>query len=199
MKRGWAEQQVIMKSFWRFAFGGQIAGAWQSTISPGTCFHQFTNGAVSDHFTDAIEIFMFMALGANLRGKFVFVLEIGCSNHSRFFDAIGQRLFTINMLASIHGPICNEGMRVIGGAANHRFNIFLFETLSPIDILFSVWSFQLLGPKRQVLLINITKGHNVLSRKTAEVSFASSPGADQGNIQLVAGSLGAKELRLWKD
>ena len=45
----------------------------------------------------------------------------------------------------------------------------------------------------QVLLVHVAQGDDVLAGDAAEMGFAPAPGADQGDVQLVAGRVGPEE------
>ena len=52
---------------------------------------------------------------------------------------------------------------------------------------------KLLRPKSQVLLVHVAQGDNVFFGDAVEVGFAPAPRADEGDVQLVAGGVGAEE------
>ena len=119
--------------------------------------------------------------------QLVFVLEISRTNHPRFFNSYSQRFFTIDMQSPVHRPIGNKRMSKIRCAANHSIQIFLFQTLTPINVMFCFGKF--FSSITQMFFINITKGNNIFTFKPAIVRLCSTPGADQGNIKFIAGRI----------
>ena len=138
-----------------------------------------------------------VALGADLGGELVLVLEIVGADDAGLLDAVGQRLLAVDVLAAVHGPIGDEGVRVVGGAADHGVDVLLVEALAPIHVL--------LGPGKlrrgegQVLLVHVAEGDDVLVGQAVEVGFAAAPGADEGDVELVAGCVGAEEAGAGED
>ena len=121
----------------------------------------------------------------------VLVLEIVGADHAGLLHAVGERLFAVDMLAAVHRPVGDEGVRMIGGAADHRLDVLLVEALPPVHVLLGAG--ELLRPKGQVLLVDVAQGDDVFLGEAVEVGFAPAPGADEGDIQLVAGGVGAEE------
>ena len=56
-----------------------------------------------------------------------------------------------------------------------------------------------LGAEREVFFVDVTEGHDVLAADGPEVRFAASPGADQGDVQFVAGRVGPEQPRAGQD
>ena len=119
--------------------------------------------------------------------QLVFVLEISRPNQPRFFHGYAQRFFTIDVQSPVHGPVSNERMGKVGCAANHSIQIFLIQTLAPINVMFCFGKF--FSSITQMFFINITKGNNIFTFKPAIVRLCSTPGADQGNIKFIAGRI----------
>ena len=86
---------------------------------------------------------------------------------------------------------------MIGGAADHRVDVFLVDALPPVHILLG--SGKLLRPKGQVLLVHVADGDDIFFGDAVEVGFAPAPGAEQGYVELVAGCVGSEESRPGKD
>ena len=125
-----------MERLRRCPFGWQVAGLANLAIAPGVHTFQITDRSVFDQFPHTVEVLIRMPLRAHLRGQLVLVLQIGRPNHPRFFHGIGQRLFAIDVQPAVHRPVGDEGVGVIRCAADHRVEVLLFETLSPIDVVF---------------------------------------------------------------
>ena len=79
---------------------------------------QLTDGPVADQFTHPVEIRALMALGADLGGKLVFVLEPGGANDPGFLHAVDQGFLAIDVFAAVHRPVGDKGVRVIQRAAD---------------------------------------------------------------------------------
>ena len=47
--------------------------------------------------------------------------------------------------------------------------------------------------KGQVLLVHVAQGDDVLAGDAVEMGFAAAPGAEQGDVELVAGGVGSEE------
>ena len=138
-----------------------------------------------------------MALGADLGRELALVLEIVGADDAHFLHAIAERLFTVDMFAAVHAPVGDESVGVIRGAADNRLNVLLVEALPPVHILLGAGEF--LRSKSQVLLVHVAQGNDILAGEAAEVRFGAAPGADEGNIELVTGGIGAEESGPWKD
>ena len=166
MRGGRAEPQVPVEVLGRVARGGQVAWFAKLPVAPRADFLQLADSAVPDEFPHAIEILVFMALGADLGGELGLVLEIVGADHAGFLHAVGQRLFAVDMLAAIHRPVGDEGVRMIGGAADHRLDVLLVEALPPVHVLLGAG--ELLRRKGQVLLVHVAEGDDVFFGEAVE-------------------------------
>ena len=83
MEWGRPDPQVIVQVRRRFAGRGQVTRARNLAVAPGAGFLQFADSAVANEFADAVEILDRVALGADLRGELVLVLEIGGLFHGK--------------------------------------------------------------------------------------------------------------------
>src|ERR1043166_1049623 len=192
-----AEPQVVVQVLGRLAFGRQVPGPGKLAVAPGADLLELTNGAVADELAHAVEVLKGGALGADLRGQLVLVLEIIGADRASFLDAVGQRFLAIDVFAAVHRPIGHEGVRVIGRAAHDRFDVLLLQTLTPVHVVLRVR--ELLGGKGQMLLVHVAEGDDVLAGDAGEMDFAATPGADQGDVQLVAGGICAEKPDPGKD
>ena len=86
---------------------------------------------------------------------------------------------------------------MIGGAADHGVDIFLIEALPPVHVGLGVG--KPLGPESQVFFVDVAEGHDVLAGDGAKVGFTASPGADQGDVELVAWRVGSEQGRVGED
>ena len=71
--------------------------------------------------------------------------------------------------------------------------------MAPVHVLFGVGNVQLLRPEGQVLLVHVAEGDDVFAAQGAEVGLATAPGADQGDVEFVAGGVGAEEFHPGQD
>ena len=164
----------------RVAGGGQVTRLRELSVTPRAHFLQPANGAVLHQLPGPVEVLILVALRADLGGELVLVLEIVGADHAGFLDAVGERLFAVDMLAAIHGPVGDERVHVIGGAADHRLNVLLVKAFAPVNVLLSVG--KLLRAECQVLLVHVAQGDDILAGDTAEMGFAPAPGADEGDV-----------------
>jgi len=130
------EPQIVIDVAGRIAFGGHVVGARNPAITKCTDFLKFANCAVANELADAVEVGELMALCADLSGELVFGLEPLCANEARFFDAIDEGFFAIDVFAAIHGPIRDERVGVVERATDDRVDILLIKALAPIFIRF---------------------------------------------------------------
>jgi hypothetical protein len=86
---------------------------------------------------------------------------------------------------------------VIGGAADHGVQVLLIQALAPVNVVLGLGEAR--GGEGQVLLIHVAEGDDVFLGEAVEVGFAAAPGAEEGDVELVAGRVGAEELRAGKD
>src|SRR6185369_7263906 len=98
---------------------------------------------------------------------------------------------------TIHRPGRGESMVVIRGADYDGVDVLLLETFAPVHVGLRIR--KLFGAESQMLVVDVAKRDNVLARDRVEVRRAAAPGADEGNVQLVAGRVGSEELGFWKD
>src|ERR1035438_6323996 len=121
-----------------------------------------------------------MALRANLGGELVFVLEPGSANDTGFLHAVDQGLFTIDVLAAVHRPVGDKGVRVIQCAADDGVNVLLLKTLTPVRVALGLGEF--LADGSQSLLVDIAQGDNVFVGSSLEVISRAVPSGDQGDV-----------------
>ena len=76
-----------------------------------------------------------MTLSADLGGKFAFVFEVSGTDDARFFDAVCQRFFAIDVFAAVHAPIGDKSVVVVGSATDDGFDVFLIQHFPPIHVL----------------------------------------------------------------
>ena len=138
-----------------------------------------------------------MALRADLRGQLVLVLEVVRPHHAHFFNAVAQRLLAVDVLAAVHGPVGHERVRVIRRAADHRLDVLLLKAFPPVHILLGLGEFP--RPEVQVVLVDVAEGHHVLGGHPAEMGLTSAPGADEGNVEFVAGGVRSEEPNFRED
>ncbi len=81
-------------------------------------------------------------------------------------------------------------------AAHNCIDILLLKAFAPIDIPLRIGEFA--GAELKMLVVHVTQRHHVFSRQPAEVGLSASPGANQGDVQLVAGSIRSKDFCVWK-
>src|SRR5205814_2340775 len=65
MERRGPEPQIIINIAGRVAFGGHIAGPRNNPVSKRAHLFEFANGAIADHFADAIEVGVLVPLSAD--------------------------------------------------------------------------------------------------------------------------------------
>jgi hypothetical protein len=128
----------------------------------------------------ADKILKLVALGADLGGQLVFVLEPSRANHARFLDAVGQGFLTIDVFAAVHGPVGGEGVRMVGRAAEHGIYVLLLKAFAPIHILRGLGEF--FRAESQMLLVDIAERNNVLLGKHVEMRFRTAPSAQQCDV-----------------
>ena len=187
-----AEPQIPVKVRGRLALRGQVARLGKLPVAPGADVLQLADRAVPDHLPDPVEVLVLMALGADLGGELVLVLEIVGADDADLLHAVAQRLLAVDMLAAVHAPVGDESVGVIRRAADHRLNVLLVEALPPVHVLLGPG--KLLRPKSQVLLVHVAQGDDILAHEAAEMGFAAAPRADEGDIELVAGGIGTEEF-----
>src|SRR5258706_12483157 len=117
-----------------------------------------------------------MALRANLGGQLVFVFDPGRANDTGFLHSVDQWLFTIDVFATIHRPVSDEGVRVVQSAADDGVHILLLKTLAPVRVAFGPWKF--LGGGSQMFLVDITDGDHVFVGNPLEMFLGAVPAGD---------------------
>jgi len=73
----------------------------------------------------------------------------------------------------------------------------LLKALAPVHVLRGLGKFP--GRESQVLLVDITNGDHVFVGNSVEVRFRPAPGAQQGDVQLVARRIRSKEIEARKN
>ena len=136
-----------------FVLMAPMAGFAELAVAPGTDFDQVADGAVADHFADAVEVFVSVALGADLGSKLVFVFEIICADDAGFLDAVGEGFFAIDVFAAVHRPVCDESVGMIGSAADDGVHVLLIETLAPVHVFLGGGKFR--GGEREVFFVDV--------------------------------------------
>ena len=74
---------------------------------------------------------------------------------------------------------------------------FCSKALAPVHVLLGLGKF--LGAESQMLLIDIANGDDVFAGERVEMSFGPAPGADQGDVQLVARRIRPKKFDARQD
>lgn len=142
------------------AEGFGVAGDLVGAVAPGVDIFELTDGAVADHFVEAVKIGMGVALGAVLGGEAVAVFEVGFADKAGFVDAFGDGLFAEDVETAIHGPDGNEGVGVVGGAADDGVEAGVIEAVAPVFVGFGMGK---LGfGEGEVLGVYIAEGDDVL-------------------------------------
>ena len=149
------------RSCGRLAFGRQVAGAADLAVAPGVGGLQFADGAVADQFPHAVEVLDLVALRADLRGEFVFVLQVVGADDAGFLDAVAQRLLAIDMHVAVQRPVGDEGVRVIGRADTTALMSFWSRHLRQSTYVLALGNF--FGRVGQVLLVHVAEGHDVFA------------------------------------
>ena len=176
--------------WWRISCWRQVAGTRQSTVSPSANCFKLSHCTIKNEFANPIEVWIFVPLRSVLSCNLILVLEIICPDNTDFFYANSERFFTIYMIAAINRPVCYKGVCMVCCTYNHGINVFLVDAFSPINIGFSIREF--LCTKRKVFFIYIAQGYHIFRTNCAKVGFASSPGANQGNVKLIVGGVRTK-------
>ena len=86
---------------------------------------------------------------------------------------------------------------MIRRAADHRVDVLLLKAFPPVHILLGVG--ELPRPEVQVVLVDVAEGHHVLGGHPAEMGLTSAPGADEGNVEFVAGGVRSEEPNFRED
>src|SRR6185369_10555770 len=106
-------------------------------------------------------------------------------------------LFAIDVHVTVQRPVGDEGMLVIRGANDHGFHVFLIETPTPVPVGFRLRENLegFLGAE----IVDVAQGHDVLVPQYVVVRRSPSPYTDEGDVQLVAGSVLASERTAFQD
>ena len=152
---------------------------------------QFADRAVENQFADAFEVRIGVTLGAMLGGELHFVLQVIRAHRAGFFHADAERFFAIYVHASVHGPIGDECVVMIGGADDDRLDVLLIEQPPPIRIGFRFGKDleRFLGAE----IVDVAQGHDVFVANDIVVRGSPPPHADQSNVQFVAGRVLAEQ------
>jgi len=138
-----------------------------------------------------------VALRADLRGELVFLPEVVGAEQSGFFDADAQRLFHVAVQVAVQRPIADERVRMVRRAAEHRVEALVIEALAPVDVGLGLG--EPLGAVREVLLVHVAESHDVLAGDGVEMGVGPAPGADHGDVELVAWCVGSGEHAAGQD
>ena len=134
------------------------------------------DGAFVDEGSDVIEIGMKVALGAALSGELTLILQVGFPDHAGFLHRVGQRLFPVNVQSTVHRPNGNKSVVMVWGAADHRVEIFLVQTLAPILVSFGFR--KILAGGSQSVGIDVAERYHVFLFQHRKVSGSPSPAAN---------------------
>jgi hypothetical protein len=105
--------------------------------------------------------------------------------------------FHVAVQAAIECPVGDEAVRMVCRAADYGIKVLLVKALAPIDIVLGLG--ESLGCVSDMVLIHVAQSYYVFSGDRAEMRIAPAPGANQGNIELVAGSIGAGKYAARQD
>ena len=122
-----------------------------------------------------------MYLSAHLRCDFVPILDVCLANHACFFNGVGERFFTVNVFAAIHGPDIDEGVGMISCRADNGINVPLFETSSPVNISFGPG--ELFCCRCKILRVYIAQGDDIFTLNVVQVCTTSTSNADDSDIE----------------
>ena len=145
------------------------------------------DGAGPDPLADPANGTKGMPLVAELGDHFVFAGSL----HQRtdFLDAVRQRLFTINMLAMLHGLQGDDRMRVIGRADDYRVDLLVHLVEHDAKVLEPPG----LGILRELLggvvIVHVAQRDHVLAfaRDGVNVGASLAADADAGHVELFVG------------
>ena len=148
------ELQIPMNMIgYRFDFR-KVITAFGHSAAPSFGFLGDADCAMANQFDDTTVIFRRVDLGTHLGGQLAFVFQVGFPNHTGFVYGVRQRFFTIHVQSSVHRPDIDKGVGMIGRGTDHRVEIFLFQTLAPIDI--SLGLGKSFGGFIEIFLIHVT-------------------------------------------
>ncbi len=191
---GGPDPKIVVEVFGWFARGGEIAGPGELPVAPRGDGFNLSDGAIAYEFANAVEVFVFVALGAALGGDVGSVFQVVGPDDSGFFHAVGEGLFTIDVVAAVHGPVGDERVGVIGGANDNGVDVLLVKALPPVDILLGLG--KAFGTEGEVLLVDIAQSDHVFGADGTEVSFASPPGSNQSDVEFIGGGVGPEQGHL---
>jgi hypothetical protein len=138
-----------------------------------------------------------MALRADLGGQLVLVLEPGRANQPGFLHAVGQGLFAINVFAAVHGPIGDEGVRVIQGADRPRRPCPFAQGICASPRI--AWPWGILGAEARCCSLTSQRATTFSRESRVEMSFRPAPSAHQAMFNLLLGASAPKSLKRGKD
>lgn len=165
------------------ALGFGVAGDLMGAVAPGVDIFELADGAVADHFAEAVEVRVGVALGAVLGGEAVAVFEVGFADEAGFVDAFGDGFFAEDVEAAVHGPDGDEGVSVVGGAADDGVEAGVVEAEAPVFVGFGLGKFGF--GKGEVLGVDIAEGDDILCFQIVVVLFGAAVCTDEGNVEFV--------------
>jgi hypothetical protein len=145
-----------------------------------------TDGVGLDEFDDAAVIGTGVDLRAHLGRDFGFGSSLG--DEPGFPDVVGERFFAVDMLPELKRWESSKGVGVLGAANDDGVDVAgVIVEFSEIDVFAGFGMF--LGGGIEVAFVHVTKGNDVFRGDFGEVAGAASAGADDGDVEFVAGIL----------
>ena len=105
-------------------------------------------------------------------------------NYACFVHTVGQRFFTVHMLAELQGGQCGKCVRVFAGADDDRIKFSgAIEDAAEVGVRASL-SMGVCRPS-QIAFVHITQCSDVFRRNGLQIATSASAAADDGNPQLI--------------
>lgn len=179
------EPQIPVQTSWRFADAGIVAVTGKLAVSPRGGGLEVADSPIEHHLLDSPIVRLGMHLGAALGGELALVGEPVRAQGSGLLDAESQGFFAKNTEATIHRPVGNKGVVVVGSTNDHRIEPLMIETFSPVYVSLGLGkNFERMG---QVGLIDVAERDHILLCEPTVVGAPPAPRADKRDVELIIG------------
>ena len=187
--------------------GGGRLGVGAAAAAPDVALFDGADGAALDQLDDAAVVGLGVNLRALLGGELAVGLEHGFAQGAGLVDGVGDRLLAVDVFAELERVVAHERVRVVGGRADDGVEVLrVVHQPSPVGVDLGLGEAApgaghgdglAVGPLALGVLehagVDVAEGDDVLARAAAEVGAAAAADADDGEVELVAGRLGAED------
>ena len=154
-------------------------------IARGVDFRDLADGAVPDPLAEPTNVVGGVSLIAELRDDLVLAGRLHHLPH--FVDRVGQRFFTVHVLAAANGIHHRHGVRVVRRTDDDRVDLAVQLVEHRAKVAIPLGLGKLLERFCRTLVIDVGQSNDVFALHSVDARRPATSHADPGDIDLVAG------------